>query len=86
MTTVNIHEAKTNLSRLVDRVARGETITIARAGRPVALLTPLAVIPAGQRRLGFLRSGYEAPGASQVPDDFDRVAEDEIADLFEDGE
>ena len=42
MTTVNIHEAKTHLSRLVERVQHGERIVIARAGRPVAMLTPIA--------------------------------------------
>jgi len=48
MTTVNIHEAKTHLSRLLERVQRGERIVIAKAGHPVALLTPLEEPPRRQ--------------------------------------
>ena len=76
MTTVNIHEAKTHLSRLVDRAADGETIIIARAGRPVAQLIRLEDRPVAEVRLGFLR------GAFRVPDDFDRMGDDEIAAAF----
>jgi len=47
--TVNIHEAKTHLSRLLERVRRGDTITIARAGEPIALLVPLGQAPAARR-------------------------------------
>jgi prevent-host-death family protein len=72
---VNVHEAKTHLSRLLDRVAGGETITIAKAGKPVARIVPLDSAPTAERRLGFLR------GRFQVPDDFDRMG-DEIADAF----
>jgi prevent-host-death family protein len=59
---VNMHEAKTNLSRLVDRVAEGEEIVIARNGEPVALLTP---VKAATRRPGRLR------GRIRVASDFD---------------
>jgi prevent-host-death family protein len=45
MTTVNVHEAKTHLSELLARVGRGERIVIARAGKPIAMLTPLDVPP-----------------------------------------
>ena len=76
MTTVNVHEAKTHLSQLLDRAARGETITIAKAGKPVARLVPVEVVPAAQRRLGFLT------GRFRVPDDFDRMGEEQIADQF----
>jgi prevent-host-death family protein len=47
--TVNIHEAKTHLSRLLERVRRGNTITIARAGEPIALLVPIGQAPAARR-------------------------------------
>ena len=53
-TVVNVHEAKTHLSRLLDRAAAGEEIVVARAGRPVARLVALA--PAGKDRVpGSLR-------------------------------
>ena len=55
MKAVNVHEAKTHLSRLLARVAQGEEIVIARDGRPVAKLVRVAV-PAGKRRpLGTAR-------------------------------
>ena len=77
MPTVNIHEAKTHLSRLIERVARGETFVIAKAGRPMVKLVPIgSAEPAKRKRLGFLE------GAFKVPDDFDGMAEDEIASLF----
>jgi prevent-host-death family protein len=76
MATVNVHEAKTHLSQLLDRVANGETITIAKAGKPVARLVPLEVVPAAQRRLGFLA------GRFTVPEDFDRMGEEQIASAF----
>lgn len=59
---VNIHEAKTHFSRLVERVERGEEIVIARGGKPVARLVPLS---AGPRVFGRMR------GRIRVPDDFD---------------
>lgn len=79
MPTVNIHEAKTHLSRLIERVARGETFVIAKAGRPMVKLVPIgSAEPAKPKRLGFLE------GMFKVPDDFDTMAEDEIAGLFGD--
>jgi len=79
MPTVNIHEAKTHLSRLIERVARGETFVIAKAGRPMVKLVPIDLAePVKPKRLGFLE------GLFKVPDDFDRMAEDEIAGLFGD--
>ncbi|ODT86311.1 MAG: prevent-host-death protein [Sphingobium sp. SCN 64-10] len=69
METVNIHDAKTHLSRLVDRAARGETVVIAKAGKPVAKLVPLDAPAARERRrTGFLM------GEFRIPDDFDRIA------------
>ena len=77
METVNIHEAKTHLSRILERVAHGESVVIARAGRPVARLTPMdPPALAAHRRIGFLL------GEIRVPDDFDRMGESEIAILF----
>jgi prevent-host-death family protein len=75
MNTVNIHEAKTQLSRLVDRAAKGEAFVIAKAGKPLVKVAALDA-PAQPRRLGFLK------GEIEVPDDFDRMGEREIAVLF----
>ena len=79
MNTVNIHEAKTQLSRLVDRAARGEAFIIAKAGKPLVKVSPIDA-PAKPRRLGFLKGEFE------IPDDFDRMGEREIAALFGTGE
>jgi prevent-host-death family protein len=77
MTTVNMHEAKTNFSRLVERAEGGETVIIARSGKPVAKLVPLGDQPAKKkRRLGFLE------GQFKIPDDFDTMMADEIAEMF----
>ena len=75
MRTVNIHQAKTHLSRLVDQAANGEPFVIAKAGKPLVKVTAL-VAPATPKRLGFLR------GEISVPEDFDRMGEAEIAALF----
>lgn len=75
MVTVNIHEAKTQLSRLVDRAAKGEPFVIAKAGKPLVKVSALDA-PAIPKRLGFLA------GEIEVPDDFDRMGEGEIAALF----
>ncbi len=77
MKTVNMHEAKTHLSRIVEEAAQGETILIAKAGKPIAKLSALDAPDAGERRrLGFLE------GQIRIPDDFDRLDEDVIAHLF----
>lgn len=77
MPTVNIHEAKTHLSRLVDQAAKGETVIIARAGKPLVKLTALDIPEAGQvKRVGFME------GQGIVPDDFDRMGEAEIEQMF----
>jgi prevent-host-death family protein len=75
MVTVNIHEAKTHLSKLVERAARGEPFVIAKAGKPLVRVSALDP-PAEPRRLGFLA------GEIEVPDDFDTMGADEIAALF----
>ncbi len=74
MKTVNMHEAKTNLSRLVAAAAKGEAFIIARAGKPLVKVEPIA--PEGSRRLGFLI------GKGVVPDEFDRIGAEEIAKAF----
>jgi prevent-host-death family protein len=75
--TINIHEAKTHLSRLVEQAAKGEPFVIAKAGRPVVKVVPLDAPVAGQvRRLGFMA------GRIAVPDDFDRMGSSEIERLF----
>jgi len=71
---VNIHEARTHLSRLVERAEAGEEILIARAGRPAARLVPVSA--KGERTLGTLR------GRIRIGDDFDDPLPPEIAAAF----
>jgi len=81
MRRVNIHEAKTHLSRLVDEAAKGESFIIAKAGKPVVKVTALDTPTGVQiRRLGFLA------GQIAVPEDFDRMGSAEIEQLFGGGE
>jgi prevent-host-death family protein len=78
MQTVNLHAAKTHFSRLVDAAAAGEEIIIAKAGKPMAKLTPLS--PAqdrARRRLGLLA------GRAVIPADFDAPLPDALIDSFE---
>jgi len=77
MRTVNIHEAKTQLSRLIDLAVKGESFVIAKAGKPLVKVTALDVAePAPVRRRGFMA------GQIAVPADFDRMGEAEIEQLF----
>ena len=77
METVNIHDAKTHLSRLVERAAAGEPFIIAKSGKPMVKVIPLDSPSGGEiKRLGFLT------GQIDVPQDFDRMGEDEIEKLF----
>lgn len=76
MRTVNIHEAKTHLSRLIEGAVRGEAFIIAKAGTPLVKVTALEP-PATSRRLGFLA------GRIAFPDDFDRMGAAEIEVLFD---
>jgi prevent-host-death family protein len=81
MRTVNIHEAKTHLSRLIEQVIKGEPFIIAKAGRPVAKVTAINATAAKDRgRLGFMA------GQIEIPDDFDRMGHHEIAEMFGAGE
>lgn len=75
--TVNVHEAKTHLSRLINRAAKGESIIIAKAGKPLVKIMALEDVPKKPaRRLGFLK------GEIEVPEDFDRMGSSEIEALF----
>jgi prevent-host-death family protein len=77
MRTVNIHEAKTHLSRLVDRAAQGEEFIIAKAGKPLVKVVPLdSTSQPALGRLGFLA------GELVVPDDFDTMGHGQIEHLF----
>jgi prevent-host-death family protein len=73
--SVGVHEAKTNLSRLLERVSAGEEIVITRRGEQVARLVPAG--PTGARRLGIDRDRYA------VPDDFDAPLPDDLLRTFE---
>lgn len=73
---VNIHDAKTHLSRLVEDVARGAQVVIAKAGKPMARLVPIA--PARRvRQPGFLK------GKIKIADDFDSALPADVLDAFE---
>lgn len=80
MHTVNIHEAKTQLSQLVEKASKGESFIIARAGKPLVKVTALDSPDSSQtRRLGFLA------GEISVPDDFDTMGSEQIEALFGNG-
>ena len=77
MDTINIHAAKTHLSRLVDRAAKGESFIIAKAGKPMVMVVPLeAQDKPKPQRLGFMR------GRIKIPDDFDTMGQEEIERMF----
>ena len=77
MPTANIHYAKTHLSRLVEQAAKGESVIIAKAGKPIARLTALGVPEAAAiQRLGFLA------GHATVPDDFDDMGAQALEAMF----
>lgn len=78
MRTVNIREAKTQLSKLVDQAVRGEAFVIAKAGKPLVKVTALDASTAPQR-LGFLA------GEIAVPDDFDTMGDADFATRLEGG-
>jgi len=77
MKTVNIHEAKTQLSKLIEEASKGEGFVIAKAGKPVVKVIAISAPTGTQvRRLGFL------VGQISVPDDFDRMGKEEIEGIF----
>lgn len=77
MNVVNIHEAKTHLSKLVEQAAQGESFIIAKAGKPMVKVVALDA-PTGKkiRRLDFMKDQFS------VPDDFDTMMSDEIEKMF----
>ena len=79
MTTVNIHQVKAQLSRLLAEVARGEEAIISRAGTPIARLTPLTpyTTSSPRRRLGRDQGLFEVPG------DFDAPLREDVIESFE---
>ena len=78
MQTINIHEAKTHLSRLVEEAAQGQSFIIAKAGKPLVKVSPLSA----EERQGGEKLGFMA-GEISVPDDFDSLGASEIMLLFE---
>lgn len=77
MLTINIHEAKTQLSKLIEQAVKGDAFLIAKAGKPLVKVTRLdAPSPDEVVRLGFMA------GQISVPDDFDQMGSAEIAQLF----
>lgn len=76
MEKINVHDAKTHFSRLIERAERGEEFVIARAGKPVARLGPLRKAPV-KRRLGLLK------GKVKIPEDFNAPLPDDVLAAFE---
>lgn len=78
MQTFNIHEAKTHLSRLIEKASKGEPFVIAKAGKPLVKVMPLDAPDTSQiKRLGFMS------GLINVPEDFDQMGSVEIEQLFD---
>jgi len=76
--TVNIHDAKTNLSRLIQRAVNGEPFVIAKAGKPLVKVSSIqATGDESQQRIGFMKDEI------QVPDDFDRMNAESIREMFD---
>lgn len=75
MQTVNIHEAKTQLSRLIEQAVNGEPFIIAKAGKPLVKVTSIAA-PKVKRRLGFMK------GQIKIPADFDQMGRKQIESMF----
>ena len=76
MQTVNIHQAKTNFSKLIDAVMHGEEIIIAKSGKPAAKLVPIAAVKPN-RKPGALK------GKIKMAKDFNAPLPDDILDQFE---
>ena len=77
MQQVNIHEAKTNLSRLIEKAVNGEPFVIAKSGKPMVTVSAYTHLRTPFQRVGFLKSMLE------VPDDFDEMGGEEIREMFE---
>ena len=76
MRVVNMHEAKTQLSRLVESAVKGEPFVIARAGKPLVKVVSLDGAPE-PTPVGFLRGKFE------IPENFDKLGASEIESMFE---
>jgi prevent-host-death family protein len=77
MQQYNIHAAKTHLSALVEKAAKGEAFVIAKAGKPIVKVIPFIQQDTVQKRIGFLK------GKIEVPADFDNMGQSEIIETFE---
>jgi prevent-host-death family protein len=77
MQQVNIHQAKTHLSKLLEEVAMGEEVVIARAGKPIAKLVPMTTKPQAKRRPGALK------GKIWIAEDFDEMTPEELAEWYD---
>jgi prevent-host-death family protein len=77
MQQVNIHEAKTNLSKLIEKAVHGESFVIAKSGKPMVTVSAYTPPPDPARRVGFLE------GRLEVPEDFDNMGKEEIQAMFE---
>jgi prevent-host-death family protein len=77
MQQVNIHQAQKHLSKLLEEVAMGEEVVIARAGKPIARLVPMNVKPQTKRRLGALK------GRIWIADDFNEMTPEEMAEWYD---
>jgi len=77
MQTVNIHDAKTNLSKLIDKAVKGEAFIIAKAGKPLVKVVAIAQAEGPKPRIGFMK------GRITVPDHFDELGRKEISELFQ---
>ncbi|MDR3074318.1 MAG: type II toxin-antitoxin system prevent-host-death family antitoxin [Deltaproteobacteria bacterium] len=78
MQQVNIHEAKTNLSRLIEQAVNGQPFIIAKSGKPMVTVSAYTSPPNPVKRVGFLKDMLV------VPDDFDSMGREEIQAMFED--
>lgn len=77
MQTVNIHDAKTNLSKLIEKAVKGEAFIIAKAGKPLVKVVAVSQADAPKPRIGFMK------GRISVPENFDDLGREEIAGMFE---
>ncbi|MGQ3890339.1 type II toxin-antitoxin system Phd/YefM family antitoxin [Legionella sp. CNM-1927-20] len=77
MHQVNIHEAKTHLSKLIEEAVQGEPFIIAKAGKPLVKVTAFTTASPKKKRLGFMI------GQLTIPKDFDRIGSTEIEKLFD---
>lgn len=76
MLTVNIHDAKTNLSKLIDKAVKGESFIIAKAGKPLVKVTAIGEAGAPKPRIGFMK------GQISIPETFDDLGREEIEGVF----